>query len=76
MADGHDQAMTAGLAGGAIATELLAVLFDKGILSLDESRAILDRAIYNLGSVVQTPNGFAASRIIRALQQGKFAARG
>jgi hypothetical protein len=68
MADGSDQAVAQGLAGGTIAIELLETLYDKGILSLDESRGIMERAITGLGSVRQTPNGLLAARLIGALQ--------
>jgi hypothetical protein len=64
------------LAGGAIASALLEVLFDKGILSLGESRDVLDRAMKGLAPVVQTPAGFQAAGIIGAMQRGKFTARG
>jgi hypothetical protein len=75
MANGSDQAAATGLAGGAIAIELLETLFDKGVLSLDDSRGILERAMKSLGPVMQSPNGLHAARIIGALQTGKFSAR-
>jgi hypothetical protein len=63
------------LAGGAVATALLEALFDKGVLDLTESRAVLDRALKSLAPVMQTTEGFTAANIIGALQRGKFSAR-
>jgi hypothetical protein len=48
MADNTDSAMASALAGAAISEALLEALFDKEILSLEESRAILDRAMKSL----------------------------
>jgi hypothetical protein len=64
------------LAGGAIATAILETLFDKQILTLSESRAVLDMAMKGLGHVTQTPAGFQASQVITALLRGKYSARG
>jgi len=63
------------LAGGVLAAALLEALFDKGILNLEESRAVLDRAMKNLAPMMQTSTGFQAAGIIGALQRGKFSAR-
>ncbi|MGD0762668.1 MAG: hypothetical protein ABR929_05655 [Roseiarcus sp.] len=75
MSDTETQAKATALAGGAIASALLETLFDKGTLSLDESRSVLDRAIRSLGLVMQTPEGMSAVSLIGALQRGKFSAR-
>jgi hypothetical protein len=75
MADNTDLAMGSALAGGAIAVATLEALFDKGILSLDEARAVLDRAMRSLTPVMQSPGGFQAAKVIGALQSGKFTAR-
>jgi hypothetical protein len=64
------------LAGGAIAAATLDALFDKGILTLEESRAILDRAMKSLAPAMQTEAGINASKIIGSLQRGRFSARG
>ena len=45
MADNTDLAMGSALAGGAIAVATIEALFDKGILTLDEARSVLDRAM-------------------------------
>ncbi|WP_400769408.1 hypothetical protein [Methylosinus sporium] len=63
------------LAGAAIAVATIEALFDKGILSLQESRAILDHAMRALGPSMQTPEGYAASQIIAGFLRGKFSAR-
>jgi hypothetical protein len=75
MADNTDSAMASALAGAAISEALLEALFDKEILSLDESRAILDRAMKSLTPVMLTVPGMAAAGIIGVLQRGKFSAR-
>ena len=72
MADNTDSAMASALAGAAISEALLEALFDKEILSLDESRAILDRAMKSLTPVMLTVPGMAAAGIIGVLQRGKF----
>lgn len=64
------------VAGGALASAILVALFDKGLISLEESRAVLDQAMKSLAPVMQTPAGFHAAGIIGALQRGKFSARG
>ena len=76
MATSEELATGTALVGGALATALLEALFDKGILNLSESRAVLDRAMKSLAPVMQTPAGFHAAGIIGALQRGKFTARG
>jgi hypothetical protein len=63
------------LAGGAVAASLLEILYDEGILTLEDSRLVLDRAMKSLAPVMQTEAGFHASQIIGALQRGKFSAR-
>jgi len=76
MSDPSTQAQATALAGGAVAYALLDTLFDKGILTLDESRSVLDRAMHSLGLVIQSPEGMIAAKIIAELQRGKFSARG
>jgi hypothetical protein len=77
MTDRSEQAMGEALAGGAIASATLEALFDKGIITLDEGRGILDKAARSLGPVIQTaPGGHQAIQIIGALQRGKFSTRG
>jgi hypothetical protein len=69
-------AMGSALAGGAIAAAVLERLFDKGIFTLDESRAILQSAMKSIAPVIQSPEGLFAYRLIGDLQRGKFSARG
>jgi hypothetical protein len=76
MANGIISPIGTALAGGAIAAALLEALYDKGILNLDESRAVLDKAIKSLTPVMQMEGGMQAARIIGSLQSGKFSARG
>ena len=76
MTDNTDMAMGTALAGGAVATALLEVLFESGILTLDKSRTVLDRAMNSLAPIMQTPAGYQAAQVIGALQRGKFSARG
>jgi hypothetical protein len=76
MSDPATQAKSTALAGGAIASAILDVLFDKGILTLDESRSVLAKAMQALSTTIQTPEGYEASQIVASLQRGKFSARG
>jgi hypothetical protein len=54
MATSEELAFGTTLAGGAVACAVLEALFDKGILSLDESRGVLNRAMAAIGPVTQT----------------------
>jgi hypothetical protein len=71
----YDKALGSAIAGGAIAVALVETLFDKGILTLDEGRDILDRALRTAGAYAQSDGGWEAGHIIGALQRGKFSAR-
>ena len=75
MPNGTSDAMGTALAGGAIAAALLEVLYDKGLLTLEDSRSVLDRAAHGLTPVIHSPGGFDAARVIGDLQRGKFSAR-
>lgn len=75
MSNQNQSSIGTSLAGGAIASALVQTLFDKGVLSLDESRAVLTAAMQSIAPVMQTPEGFAASHIITELLRGKFSAR-
>jgi hypothetical protein len=70
-----DFAIGTALAGSAIGTALLESLFDAQILTLDQSRDILDRALSILGPVMQHSGEHRAVQVIAALQKGKFAAQ-
>jgi hypothetical protein len=63
------------LAGGLIATVLLDTLRNKGILSLDECRSILDKALRAVGPDIHSAEGGAASRLIAGLLSGHYSAR-
>jgi hypothetical protein len=72
---GEKLALGAGIAGGALAAALLEVLFDKGVLTLQESRTVLERALHNIG-VHQRANGAReAAHLITKLMHGRFATR-
>jgi hypothetical protein len=75
MGDNTDSAMASALAGAAIGEALLEALYDKGILNLEDSRAVLDKAMRTLAPAMQTVPGMTAAGLIRLLQQGKFSAR-
>ena len=46
---GDKLALGSAIAGGAIVAALIEVLLDKGILSVEESRTVLDHALRNVG---------------------------
>jgi hypothetical protein len=59
------------LAGGVVGCGLLGTLYAKGILTLEESRNILDDALRAIGPYAQSPEGFQAMQII-GLLRGRF----
>lgn len=63
------------LVGGVLAAAILDALRTKNILSLDESRAVLTKAMNALGPSMQTPAGYDASQIIARLLRGDYSAR-
>jgi hypothetical protein len=65
-----------GLAGGLIVTALLDRLLSNDVLSRGEIRDVLKKSLAAIGPDAQTPEGFAASRIIQDLLGGKFSERG
>jgi hypothetical protein len=71
-----DKATGIGLAGGAVVAALLDTLHTKGVLTLNESRDVLEAAMRALAPHMRTPAGYEASQIIGALQRGRFTARG
>jgi len=72
---GDKLALGSAIAGGALVAALIEVLFDKGALTLEESRTILDRALRNI-SFHQRANGAReAAEVITKLMQGRFASR-
>ena len=58
---GDKLALGSAIAGGAIVAALIEVLLDKGILSVEESRTVLDHALRNVG-FHQGANGGRESR--------------
>lgn len=75
MSNHSDTNTSVALAGGAITAELLGVLHERGVLSLDDSRLILDRAMKALAPVATTGNGHAAQMIIADMLKTKYPAR-
>jgi hypothetical protein len=69
-------ALGSAIAGGAIAAALIETLFDKKLLTLDETRIVLDRAMRTVGIHAQSDGGYEASQIISGLMHGRFTARG
>src|SRR5262249_45189486 len=72
---GEKLALGSAIAGGALATALLEVLFDKGMLTLEESRTVLERALRNVGVHQRSNGGREAADVITRLIQGRFATR-
>jgi len=62
------------MAGGAIATALIETLFDKGTLTLEESRTVRDRALRNVGFHHRADGAHEAAEIITRLMRGRFSA--
>ena len=69
-------ALGSAIAGGAIATALIEILFDKGVLTLGEGRRVLELAMATVGAHSQADGAMEAMRIIADLQRGRFNARG
>jgi hypothetical protein len=67
-------AIGSAIAGGAIAAALVETLFDKGILTLEDTRAVLNRAMNLTGPHAQTDGGFEAGQIIASLLRDRFPA--
>ena len=64
------------LVGGTVALALVEVLFDKGILSREETRNVLNKANRSLDPYMQTlPGALEAGEKITALLRGKLAER-
>ncbi|MGZ4983871.1 MAG: hypothetical protein ACXV9Q_07205, partial [Chthoniobacterales bacterium] len=52
------------LAGGTIGAALIEVLLEKKVLTLEEARDVLNRALRALAPYMQTSEGFYASHVI------------
>jgi len=70
------QALGSAIAGGAIAAALIETPFDKGILTLDEARTVLDRAMRAVGIHSRAEGGVEAMHVISGMMSGRFTARG
>jgi hypothetical protein len=69
---GDAKAIGSGLAGGAIAAALLETLFNKQILTFEEARDVLSRALTQVRLHSSCPEGWEAARVIGELQRGRF----
>jgi hypothetical protein len=72
---GDKVALGSAIAGGAIATALIETLFDKGVLTLDESRRVLERALRTVSFHHQADGAHQAVDIITGLMRGRFSER-
>jgi hypothetical protein len=68
-------AIGSAIAGGALVTALIEVLFEKGALTLEESRTVLDRALHKVGVHERASGAHEAADIITKLMHGRFASR-
>jgi len=72
---GNKLALGSAIAGGAIAAALIETLLDKGTLTLEESRTVLDRALRNVSFHHRADGAREAVDIITKLMRGRFSAR-
>lgn len=72
---GDKLALGSAIAGGAIVTALLEVLLEKGTLSVEEARTILERALRNVGFHQRAAGAREAADAITKLMRGRFAER-
>jgi hypothetical protein len=76
MADNNTKSLGHAIAGGVIAGALMTKLADKGLLSVDDCRDILDTALRAIGTFPRTEEDAFASRIIQSMLRDHFPARG
>ena len=72
---GDKLALGSAIAGGAIVAALIEVLLDKGILSVEEARTVLDRALRNVGFHQRADGGREAADLITKLMRGRFSSQ-
>ena len=72
---GDKLALGSAIAGGAIVAALIEVLLDKGILSVEESRTVLDHALRNVGFHQGANGGREAADLSSRLMRGRFSSR-
>ena len=78
---GHDSstgdklALGSAIAGGAIAAALIETLFDKGTLTLEEARTVLEHALRNVSVHHPADGAREAVDIITGLMRDRFSAR-
>ena len=72
---GDKLALGSAIAGGAIVGALIETLFDKGMLSFEESRTILDHTLRNVSFHHRADGAREAADFITKLMRGRFSAR-
>jgi hypothetical protein len=70
------RAIGMGIAGGAIATALLDLLIEKGVIDHEEARGVLESAMYRAAMYTGTFEGLEATKIIGDLLESRIAASG
>jgi hypothetical protein len=73
--DYSETAAATAFAGGVITLELVDMLNKKGVLTPDEARTVLERALRSLVVFSSTPVGPGAMRLISSLIETKLARR-
>ena len=72
---GDKLALGSAIAGGAIVTALLEMLLEKGTLSVEEARTVLERALRNVGFQQRAAGAREAADAITKWMRGRFAER-
>lgn len=75
MATNEVRAAATALAGACIASATLDKLLDKGVITLDDAREILNAAMRQVGTNSQAPGAYEANGIIGNMLAGRFTAR-
>jgi hypothetical protein len=70
------KAIGMGIAGGAIATALIDLLIEKGVIDREEARGVLESAMYRAAMYTGTLEGLEATKIIDKLLESKIAENG
>jgi polyhydroxyalkanoate synthesis regulator phasin len=65
-----------GIAGGAIATALIDLLIEKGVIDREEARGVLESAMYRAAMYTGTLEGLEATKIIGKLLESGIGANG
>jgi polyhydroxyalkanoate synthesis regulator phasin len=68
------KAIGMGIAGGAIATALIDLLIEKGLISNEDARGVLESAMYRAAMYTGTFEGLEATKIIGDLLESRIEA--